>query len=75
MNSIKPIEQPTYRLKPLSRMDKHENREDRRRRDNRSFAAIYKAQTGKVERRFHVVIILLVLANVVNQTGILKGWW
>jgi len=65
-------EQPSYRIQPLQRMDKPNNREERRGQQP-SFAAVYKAQTSKRERRVHILALLLFMAVVCAQIGIAAG--
>ena len=48
---------------------------DKPRREKPSFLDIYRAQTGKVERKAHIGVLLLLAANIVNQAGKINGWW
>lgn len=71
--NTKPITQHYWQsniVQPARPVDKP--RDERRRREQ-SFAAIYKAQTSKRERRVHVLVVLLFLAVVGVQIGIAAG--
>ena len=57
-----------YRVAPAKPADKPRQRKQ-------SFADIYRAQTGKVERKVHAGVLLLLAANIVNQAGKGMGWW
>ncbi|NLW90025.1 MAG: hypothetical protein GXY34_00270 [Syntrophomonadaceae bacterium] len=48
---------------------------DKPRREKPSFLDIYRAQTGKFERKVHAGMLLLLATNVVNQAGKINGWW
>lgn len=69
--NIQATTQPTYRVQPPTKSDK--TRQERREQE-RTCAAIYKAQTSKRERKVHFVIVLLLLVVVVDQICIAAGW-
>jgi len=63
---LQAAQQPTYRVQPLVKSDKTR----RERREQQSFATIYKAQTTKRERRLIMFVCFWFLLLVGVQIGI-----